>query len=53
MLQCHTYTLEARRAYFAGLAFMIIGALMDFVAFGFAAQSLIAPLGSVTLICNA
>lgn len=32
---------------------MILGALMDFAAFGFAAQSLIAPLGSVTLICNA
>ena len=26
---------------------------MDFVAFGFASASLIAPLGSVTLICNA
>merc|ERR1719253_1716548 len=35
-----------------GLAMMICGAILDFVAFGFAAQSLIAPLGSVTLICN-
>eukprot|EP00658_Telonema_sp_P-2_P017974 TRINITY_DN17024_c0_g1_i3.p1 TRINITY_DN17024_c0_g1~~TRINITY_DN17024_c0_g1_i3.p1 ORF type:complete len:574 (+),score=145.16 TRINITY_DN17024_c0_g1_i3:95-1816(+) len=26
--------------------------ILDFVAFGFAAQSLIAPLGSVTLLCN-
>jgi len=36
-----------------GLVLMISGALMDFAAFGFAAQSLIAPLGSETLICNA
>merc|ERR1711998_600935 len=36
-----------------GIALMVVGALMDFAAFGFAAQSLIAPLGSVTLVCNA
>jgi len=36
----------------SGLVMMILGAILDFVAFGFAAQSLIAPLGSVTLLCN-
>ena len=36
----------------SGLAMMILGAILDFVAFAFAAQSLIAPLGSVTLLFN-
>ena len=37
----------------AGLILMILGAASDFIAFGFAAQSLIAPLGATTLLCNA
>lgn len=36
----------------AGLIGMILAAILDFTAFGFAAQSLIAPLGSVTLLFN-
>jgi len=36
----------------AGLSGMILAAILDFTAFGFAAQSLIAPLGSVTLLFN-
>jgi len=36
-----------------GLLLMVAGAASDFVAFGFAAQSLIAPLGATTLLCNA
>ena len=38
--------------WFTGLGLMVSGAILDFVAFGFAAQSLIAPLGSVTLLFN-
>ena len=37
----------------AGLILMILGSASDFIAFGFAAQSLIAPLGATTLLCNA
>lgn len=45
-------TLKDKLIWVAGLAMMVGGAILDFVAFGFAAQSLIAPLGSVTLLCN-
>lgn len=43
---------RAKLIWGSGLFLMILGAILDFVAFGFAAQSLIAPLGSVTLLCN-
>jgi len=32
---------------------MAIGAVLDLVAFGFAAQSLLAPLGGSTIVFNA
>ena len=35
-----------------GLALVIIGSLFDFAALAFASQSLIAPLGSLTLVSN-
>ena len=42
-----------RLVWAGGLLLMVAGAASDFVAFGFAAQSLIAPLGATTLLCNA
>lgn len=39
--------------WFGGIAFMVFTALMDFVALGFAAQSLIASVGAFSLVCNA
>jgi len=36
-----------------GLAGMVVGAVMDLVAFGFAAQSMLAPLGGSTIVFNA
>lgn len=45
-------SLRDKLIWISGLAMMVGGAILDFVAFGFAAQSLIAPLGSVTLLCN-
>ena len=35
-----------------GLALVIVGSLFDFAALAFASQSLIAPLGSLTLVSN-
>eukprot|EP00924_Labyrinthula_sp_SR-Ha-C_P001062 snap_masked-scaffold_7-processed-gene-12.1-mRNA-1 protein AED:0.28 eAED:0.31 QI:0/0/0/1/1/1/2/0/405 len=35
-----------------GLFFMALGAILDFVALGFAPQSVVAPLGSLTLVFN-
>jgi len=39
--------------WFCGLVCMICGALGDLVAFGFATQSLLAPLGGSTIVFNA
>ena len=36
-----------------GMAVFVVGNLGDFVALGFAPQSIIAPLGSVSLLANA
>lgn len=35
-----------------GFALVILGSLLDFVALAFAAQSIVAPLGAVTLVVN-
>eukprot|EP01006_Ploeotia_vitrea_P038323 TRINITY_DN66226_c8_g2_i2.p1 TRINITY_DN66226_c8_g2~~TRINITY_DN66226_c8_g2_i2.p1 ORF type:complete len:593 (-),score=259.41 TRINITY_DN66226_c8_g2_i2:106-1884(-) len=35
-----------------GLALVVLGSLADFAALGFAAQSIVAPLGSLTLVSN-
>lgn len=35
-----------------GLVLIIVGSGADFIALGFAAQSIIAPLGSLTLVSN-
>ena len=37
----------------SGVAMMICGGLLDFVALGYAAQSIIAPLGAFSLVLNA
>ena len=50
--------LEERRPYYRipqwwlGLAFVILGAVGDFSALGFAAQSIVAPIGATTLVVN-
>jgi len=36
--------------YWIGIALVIIGALGDFVALGMAAQSIVAPIGAITLV---
>ena len=38
--------------WFAGLLLVIVGAIADLVALSLAAQSIIAPIGSVTLVAN-
>lgn len=48
----HNATLS-RVVWSCGLSGMIIGALGDLAAFGFAAQSLLAPLGGSTIVFNA
>eukprot|EP01083_Nonionella_stella_P064007 166444_1 len=35
-----------------GLFLVIVGSLGDFFALGFAAQSIVAPIGSITLVAN-
>jgi len=35
-----------------GLGLVVLGSLGDFAALGMAAQSIVAPIGSVTLVCN-
>ena len=35
-----------------GLGFTILGSILDFTALGFGAQSVVAPLGSLTLVAN-
>lgn len=35
-----------------GVGLLVLGAIGDFVALGFAAQSIVAPLGSLTLVVN-
>lgn len=35
-----------------GLALVIVGAIADFLALGFAAQSIVAPVASITLVAN-
>ena len=41
-----------RPMWISGLALIILGSFADFTALGFGAQSLIAPLGSLTLVSN-
>ena len=41
-----------QRLWALGLALIILGSVADFVALGFGAQSIIAPLGSLTLVAN-
>jgi len=49
---------EDRRPYYrtpqwwAGLCFVVLGAVGDFSALGFAAQSIVAPIGATTLVVN-
>lgn len=38
--------------YYIGLAGVVLGSLGDFAALAFAAQSIVAPIGSVTLVTN-
>lgn len=38
--------------WYLGLCFVILGAIGDFTALGFAAQSIVAPIGSTTLVVN-
>ena len=35
-----------------GFTLIIVGSILDFVAFGLAPQSLLAPLGALTLVWN-
>jgi len=49
---------DARKYYvqplwMVGLCLIILGSLADFTALSFGPQSLVAPLGSLTLVCNA
>ncbi|GBG28659.1 Magnesium transporter NIPA2 [Hondaea fermentalgiana] len=41
-----------RRSWALGFVAIVIGSLFDFAALGFGAQSVIAPLGSLTLVAN-
>lgn len=41
-----------RLSWWSGLSFMIVGAMFDFAALGFGAQSIVAPLGALTLVVN-
>ena len=45
-------TVSPTARYLLGLSGMIFGAILDFVALAFAAQSLLAPLAACTLIVN-
>lgn len=51
-MQTSQSTYTSHPAWYAGLACMILAALGDFAALGFAPQSIIAPLGSFTLVAN-
>ena len=59
MRECKEKAAKEKRAYFSqplwqiGLATLIIGSIGDFVALGFAPQSLMTPVGGFTLVCNA
>lgn len=35
-----------------GLSLVVFGSIADFIALGFAAQTIVAPLGSLTLVTN-
>lgn len=41
-----------RKTWLSGLSLTAVGAVLDFVALGFGAQSVVAPLGSLTLVFN-
>jgi len=41
-----------RRYWVIGFVCIVVGSLFDFVALGFGAQSVVAPLGSLTLVAN-
>lgn len=42
----------SRTLWIVGIFLMILGAIADFIALGLAAQSIVAPLGSLTLVFN-
>jgi uncharacterized membrane protein len=57
-LRNETASDEVRRRYYKqklwllGISLVILGSFADFSALGFGAQSIIAPLGSLTLVAN-
>lgn len=42
-----------RMVWIVGMIFVVLASVLDFVALAFGPQSVIAPLGSLTMVCNA